>query len=1112
MPYTIKLPQKKVTINDDIKNILDAFEDAYRQTFQDETTPGSTPILGEEKLKSGFIAKIYKIYEGISGGKIGSTDRILPELNQVYLNSCSERIYYAYVSYLNQIIKESGFEPCETEAKELDDPYLLTRELLLRLVALTLCTEMRGNFDGEQLIKMLNKFVENVRKGTMLVEKNYLTTSKISIMQKKLASLEHNRWIHTFSITVDAIKTLTAMNDLITRWLDLLKERRHQISRYIITLLDPKKSREDLSVNWITDTLSEIETALIKKADETSTDQKFLTSLEEKKLEKMIVLPRVYKICQQQISDSTSLLKLGRKTSKSLTEISRIENYLKQLYSLLQQTIVLENLLSNLEGIHSVLGWFPIIMGIIDCSRLDSLFTLYDKRYVEIYSDIFEPIKTSLPQIPDSSAAAALILDEISLKCGPKFSGTFRGLQEASHLEKIRSFTEDQFYQLSRLEPELDQAFGIGYSIINIKHLGRIKAPSLLSSQTSAIAGDYKSNLLQISKPRISVIQKLPETENESQEEGLLRQHIHQSKSKMIIQRQAESGDPDSQYCYASLSEGHERTKWLSKAAGQGHLKAQNELAACYFEKDSAEKDQKNLEIESKKLFFEQTQITEVNIETQADSTRQVSQRLNLSTFQKETIMKKPITGQEQAHLDLDNKDTNVMVEIKSTLVKIDEQELQSKLITRKDRRSRKNQIKGATMGGALGGSLGVTAGAVIGKAVIPSCQLSQLTTTGAMLKYMAAGGLGGVVLGAVAGAQGGKLYAKLTYGDVQAEEEAEVRRELVKNQRKDLALNQANEELKVTTQELKLTAKKMEQSAEQIAELKTTVNELKEMMQQFSLREPQHIPSNIDSRLVENKLVEIKTDSREEKFVNFQEIKVTKDHNNLFWAAALAFLLPVAEDKNTFDQFFKRLFGVTGSIKPASNIIPINSPTTRETVRQYLLTYDRQKSIPQVFAGTYLDHLVCKIFRGKVTDKLIEISNDSEQEKIAQTAGKRNWDEYTEQMRQTSFGGEHEIHAMSELGHATIRVWSSESQSQEYSYTNAKHIVNLLLVDKHYHFRLPQKNSSSKSLPSISSTSNMRFEFNNTGSYSLDSNSSSSSSSCSSSSSSSTISNFRTQ
>jgi hypothetical protein len=383
MPYTISLPEKRVKINVDIQNILRFFEKAYQQGFKEESTTHASSILGDEKLRPGFVAKVIKLYEGVSDTKQGSTVRILPELTHVYLNPYAEQIYFEYISYLNQILRKCGCTAIETEATELDNPYVLMRELLLRLVALALSTEMRGDRDGERLITVLTSFIESVCQSDALAKKGTLLSSpELSSMQTELSSNEHRQWVRTFKATVEAIKILTAMNDLITQWLDLLKQRRYQISRYIIIMLDPKKKREDLSTNWINDTLTEIEKQLFLQANAILTAEKNLILFTEdsKEEDKIKNIPRAYKICQKK--PSSSFWSLTTDSTKDTSPL--VAEWLEKLYFLLQKTTILENLLANLEGIHSVLGWFPIIMGIINCQELDKIFLLYDKNYEDV--------------------------------------------------------------------------------------------------------------------------------------------------------------------------------------------------------------------------------------------------------------------------------------------------------------------------------------------------------------------------------------------------------------------------------------------------------------------------------------------------------------------------------------------------------------------------------------------------------------------------------------------------------------------------------------------------------------------------------------------------------
>jgi OTU-like cysteine protease len=207
----------------------------------------------------------------------------------------------------------------------------------------------------------------------------------------------------------------------------------------------------------------------------------------------------------------------------------------------------------------------------------------------------------------------------------------------------------------------------------------------------------------------------------------------------------------------------------------------------------------------------------------------------------------------------------------------------------------------------------------------------------------------------------------------------------------------------------------------------------------------------------------------------DYIKINVPADDNCLFWSAALAKLLPTIPDQknlNKFEEVYTLLFGKSGFIELVGENkkvekIDINASSTREGVRQMLITYDCKKDTPLQFQGRSLETLICQIFRNRIVDHMDQSLDESKKESIAVESGKENWKEYSSKMRQPrAWGGEPEIGAISEITKTSIHVFGTDFSSK-YLAEDSKETIYLSHVNaeskkseiaNHYQFYLPKE------------------------------------------------------
>ncbi|WP_264376385.1 MULTISPECIES: ankyrin repeat domain-containing protein [unclassified Wolbachia] len=176
------------------------------------------------------------------------------------------------------------------------------------------------------------------------------------------------------------------------------------------------------------------------------------------------------------------------------------------------------------------------------------------------------------------------------------------------------------------------------------------------------------------------------------------------------------------------------------------------------------------------------------------------------------------------------------------------------------------------------------------------------------------------------------------------------------------------------------------------------------------------------------------RSDSDSESESRFKRIDVPGDNSCLFWSVTMAYLIPVRNNDALFRQRYEALFGNEGDVTQ-------NLDHIRGLVRNL-----NTSNYDDTFAN-----LVRSVFRNRVVDYI----RDHENEFRDFVEG--DFERYLENMRNpNTWGGEHEIKAMSEMLRARISV----SGATESRYENGNTQIQLFHVGapgkrNHYNFGL---------------------------------------------------------
>ena len=131
-------------------------------------------------------------------------------------------------------------------------------------------------------------------------------------------------------------------------------------------------------------------------------------------------------------------------------------------------------------------------------------------------------------------------------------------------------------------------------------------------------------------------------------------------------------------------------------------------------------------------------------------------------------------------------------------------------------------------------------------------------------------------------------------------------------------------------------------------------------------------------------------------------EIDVPHDNSCLYWAAALAYLLPTFDD-HSFQERFIKLFGETEIAQ-------------QEHVKNLIKAYN-PFSCTKLFEDHKVNRLVRETFRGRICKFMSENRTDFEEFFASENKRESTFDDYLARMHSPkAWGGDLEIRAMSFL------------------------------------------------------------------------------------------------
>lgn len=375
MTITVVIEGKTVRVEDnDIKNILSylntALAGAGLISLDEKNSKGDSELkAGEQKKREGWWVNLVTVkLESVTGSSRGSKESQLERIS-VDLDPPAYALREAYVDYLNVLFQENDKQfigiftrgASETEVSVIKDRVVLTRELLIRMVTIALCTDQtkKRKREGGAIVKAIRSFCSALTTNGVLNE-YFLMMKKISNIDISFET-DHIRWLKVLEGMVTTVNSLHAHSIALKNTLNHLIETKQTIVRQIIAMLAPDISPQSMSENWVRHTLSVAEKKLLSDKDNAKS--------------KVLGISSLIDWSETEVSErQRHIIFLKEK------EYPR----LKKLYELFADTNLVLEAVSQVDTLFTATGWVLLLTGVLNVANLAKLVEDHGAKCSEI--------------------------------------------------------------------------------------------------------------------------------------------------------------------------------------------------------------------------------------------------------------------------------------------------------------------------------------------------------------------------------------------------------------------------------------------------------------------------------------------------------------------------------------------------------------------------------------------------------------------------------------------------------------------------------------------------------------------------------------------------------
>lgn len=482
MPLPIRLKQKKIRLNDDCKPIIEIIANmtsGYTKNM-DVSPLKETGRIKNESTWDKFVSFL-NFFSDINIKNDIKTDIIIPSV-EFELDAPAYMVYQFYQNYLNEILKKANLDASNTEKETIENKTTLLREILLRMVGITLRVKLDDIEHGEKMIKYLSTFIEKLNYSEIFVEKSRFSKDKLSTESISLVT-DHNDWIQLLSGMVKVIKIIHAPDTSLSTVLAYLEQIKLTLARYIIVLSEYSLKADELSDSWLITTFINFEKTmqdLVK--DDLELEKKSIISTESKTIAHPLITEGEYsqlnielslehwQCTKSSISQEYVIKGVTKKIDLSLPSNKYKLEKIKNLYHLFNKTNLLFQAVMQMESLIQVGGWVPILMGILNTTNLSTMIDEHDHECRNSLKISADELKSNL----SNKAYHQLV------KYSPCL---FTGVHAVTHNLQILNSKEIRTQLIKLISGSLNQLKNLEKDILNLYKISDRSRYSLINSE-----------------------------------------------------------------------------------------------------------------------------------------------------------------------------------------------------------------------------------------------------------------------------------------------------------------------------------------------------------------------------------------------------------------------------------------------------------------------------------------------------------------------------------------------------------------------------------------------------------------------------------------------------
>ncbi len=478
MAVTYSISTKTVRINSDTQRILAILQQLLDRHFPYRTVEDVEELKpGREHERAGVVGYFLRRLEDVTGDAEGGVEKDLPSIT-AKLDEYPERLYNAYRNSLLQLAKSMHISSAMLITSPIASPYVLTIELLRRIVILMLCRDEKKEVDSQTLLDLYNNFIYELNSQAIFVDIGFFDQHLFNRGQiaVSLGSRTHHIWQQLFSDCVEAQCKLYLNRDAVAHVSDILKACEIGLTQRIVAELDPHITHgENMHPDLVYFKQMQLE-------------RKFIQKLDDGAVTRLATLPTTPHEWLSHLESNTALVQQAYRrnnprgslpfTSKEI--LSEGTTHLAKAYELKITCNLLLSVAHKLDQLNQICGWLPYVSGAISLEG-------YTERVLHHVRECSEFLVLSGNQWLSEEAAGTAIrtYKPTELSSVYKFQFYVSQLNELTRPEIIRFIIETGRGVVSSLDA-LGQSLGCQLLSTELLHL--VQTPEPLTSGRPARA------------------------------------------------------------------------------------------------------------------------------------------------------------------------------------------------------------------------------------------------------------------------------------------------------------------------------------------------------------------------------------------------------------------------------------------------------------------------------------------------------------------------------------------------------------------------------------------------------------------------------------------------